>query len=117
MPSNKRSYAIIGLKGGGCHIPEKTVFKTKNQIGIEKILAAFKENIVKIDCIGFDAAYGKDSKFLDSFPECSEPIDASISDVSKCSLMRWSIELNFKENKISRRPKADSASISTCTGL
>jgi SRSO17 transposase len=50
-----------------CGVPEKVKFRTKNEIACDLVNAAVRRGLLA-GCIGFDAPFGHDRKFLDSLP-------------------------------------------------
>ncbi|MDR0571425.1 MAG: IS701 family transposase [Rickettsiales bacterium] len=50
-------------------VPERLVFKTKNEIAIDLLVAAQESGIFKGKYVGVDGAFGHDRNFLDSIPK------------------------------------------------
>jgi SRSO17 transposase len=49
-----------------CEIPSDMSFKTKNEMAKEMIKDVIESKLFEIECIGCDASFGSDGKFLDS---------------------------------------------------
>ncbi len=49
-----------------CRVPENLEFKTKNQIALKLILKTIDSALFPAEWVGFDAAFGSDSKFRDA---------------------------------------------------
>jgi SRSO17 transposase len=51
-----------------CKVPDKTVFKTKNEMAKEMVGEVMDKQLFQVQYIGCDASFGSDHTFLDSLP-------------------------------------------------